>query len=164
MAIGVYERTERSRNNGLKTRFPKNNVPWNKGKSSWSKGKKLTEEHRRKISASQKGKRNAGVGKSMPPHPRGEKHYKWKGGVTPEHVKIRHSLEYRMWRESVFKRDNYTCIWCGARNGNGKRIELHADHIKPFAFFPELRFAIDNGRTLCKPCHKTTDTYMRNKL
>jgi len=32
--------------------------------------------------------------------------------------------------------------------------------IKPFAYFPELRLVIANGRTLCIPCHKKTDTYL----
>lgn len=90
---------------------------------------------------------------------RGEKHPQWKGGITPINIKVRMSLEYKLWREAVFKRDNYTCIWCGARSGNGKAIILHADHIKPFIDYPELRFALDNGRTLCIDCHKKTDTY-----
>jgi 5-methylcytosine-specific restriction endonuclease McrA len=66
-----------------------------------------------------------------------------------------------LWRESVFKRDNYTCVWCGAKNkkGNGKTVVLNADHIKPFALYPELRFAIDNGRTLCVDCHRKTDNF-----
>ena len=36
---------------------------------------------------------------------------------------------------------------------------LHADHIKPFAFFPSLRFDLENGRTLCVECHKKTPTF-----
>ena len=83
----------------------------------------------------------------------GSKHPQWKGGITPLNKKIRNSLEYKLWRESVFKRDNYICIWCGFKG------YVEADHIKPFALYPELRFAIDNGRTLCKECHRKTDTY-----
>ena len=37
--------------------------------------------------------------------------------------------------------------------------KLNADHIKPFSLFPELRFDLNNGRTLCVECHKKTDTY-----
>lgn len=85
---------------------------------------------------------------------RGKNHHHWKGGITNENHKIRTSLEYKLWRKAVFERDNWTCIWCGERGGI-----LNADHIKPFALFPELRFSIDNGRTLCKKCHLTTDTY-----
>lgn len=91
--------------------------------------------------------------------PRGKDHYNWKGGITSENRRIRTSFEYKNWRRAVFERDKYTCIWCGTKSGNGKAVVLNADHIKPFALFPELRFAIDNGRTLCTPCHKTTETF-----
>lgn len=84
---------------------------------------------------------------------KGDKCYAWKGGLTQKHLLIRMSLDYRLWREAVFKRDGYCCVWCGK---NGK---LNADHIKPFSLFPELRLAIDNGRTLCVECHRKTDTY-----
>lgn len=88
---------------------------------------------------------------------RGELNPRWKGGICyiNENDKIRKSVEYRLWRKAVFERDNYTCIWCGDNKGGN----LEADHIKPFAQYPELRFAIDNGRTLCKDCHRKTDTY-----
>lgn len=81
--------------------------------------------------------------------------YDIRGRKTPIMNIIRTSIEYKLWRTSVFKRDNYTCVWCGDNSGGN----LNADHIKPFAYFPELRFAIDNGRTLCVKCHKKTDTY-----
>ena len=85
----------------------------------------------------------------------GKEHPNWQGGITPFRKKIMNSEEYKLWRTAVFERDNYTCIWCGDNRGNN----LNADHIKPFALFPELRFAIDNGRTLCEDCHKKTNTY-----
>ena len=125
-----------------KTQFKKGNLVWNKGlrKSGFSE-KHLSVEHRKKISESRKG----------------NKSNLWKVGITPINKIIRSSVEYRLWRTSVFERDNYTCIWCKQIGG-----ELNADHIKPFSLYPELRFAIDNGRTLCHKCHKTTVTYGGN--
>jgi len=113
-------------------------------KPPWNKGKKLSKEHIEKL-------------KKIPrDYVKGDRNPNWKGGTTSIAEKIRKSPEYKLWRSSVFERDNYTCVWCGGEShGN-----IEADHIKPFAYFPELRFAIDNGRTLCKPCHMTTDTYL----
>lgn len=90
-----------------------------------------------------------------------KKLYDKRGRKEPLNAQIRKSLEYRLWRSAVFERDNYTCTICGARNGNGKTIILQADHIKTFALYPELRMAVDNGRTLCIDCHRVTPTYGR---
>ena len=79
---------------------------------------------------------------------KGEKNNSWKGGISPENELIRHGIEYRLWREAVFARDNWTCQECQMRGG-----DLHAHHIQSFADHPELRFAIDNGKALCKECH-----------
>jgi 5-methylcytosine-specific restriction endonuclease McrA len=104
-------------------------------------GWKLSEEARRQMSQRAR---------------KGEESPFWRGGLTAEGAAIRSSLEYKLWREAVFRRDDWTCRGCGARG-----CRLHADHIKPFALHPELRLEIDNGRTLCVPCHKATPTYLR---
>ncbi len=151
---GLKKDTEVRLNYERPTSFKKGLTPWNKGKKgsqvAWNKGMKLTEEHLTKL---------------RKPHPsaRRENNHNWKGGMSSENKMIRESFEYRLWRTSVFERDDYTCIWCGLHSGKGKAVTLHADHIKPFAFYPELRFAIDNGRTLCVDCHRTTDTWGRSK-
>lgn len=88
----------------------------------------------------------------------------WKGGITPINASIRSSGKMDRWRKAVFERDDYTCQGCGARNGNGRKVVLHADHIKQFAYHLELRFELSNGRTLCKDCHAQTETYKNNKL
>ena len=80
---------------------------------------------------------------------RGAESPNWRGGKTPENERIRHSDEYKAWRNAVFKRDNYTCTYCSDDSGGN----LNADHIKPFSLYKELRTDIENGRTLCEPCH-----------
>lgn len=92
------------------------------------------------------------------------KHNNYLGGREKENERIRKSMEYRLWREAVFCRDRYicqlvSCVHCknkaGARNAGG----LNADHIKPFCLYPELRFSVENGRTLCARAHKETETF-----
>jgi len=122
-----------------------------------NKGKVRSVENRKQISLTLKKK---GIKPPRPPREklcRGENHRWWKGGVSPINELIRKSPEYKLWRTAVFQRDNFTCIWCGTKDKT-----IQADHIKPFSLFPELRFAIDNGRTLCAKCHRTTDTYGKN--
>jgi hypothetical protein len=82
-------------------------------------------------------------------------HHAWKGGVTPLHAKLRLTVEYKIWRDAVFKRDNYTCQSCLIRNGagTGNDVYLEAHHIQPFAQFPEHRFDISNGIALCHRHH-----------
>jgi hypothetical protein len=79
---------------------------------------------------------------------RGDKSPLWKGGVTKEKKHIKMSGEYGIWRQRVFERDNWTCQECNEKGG-----KINAHHIKRFAFFPELRFDVENGQTLCFKCH-----------
>jgi 5-methylcytosine-specific restriction endonuclease McrA len=85
---------------------------------------------------------------------RGPEHWNWRGGKTTERKRAMARDEYVQWRKAVFDRDNYTCQFCGARG-----VELHADHIKPWAQCVEDRYDVANGRALCPPCHHTTPSF-----
>lgn len=90
-------------------------------------------------------------------------------GITELKALLRQTTQYKQWRESIFIRDSFKCRFCGV---GGK---LNADHIKQFAIIlvennvKTLEDAInclelwdmDNGQTLCIPCHKRTETYGR---
>jgi len=89
----------------------------------------------------------------------GDGHWNWQGGKTDENKKRRKSYETRQWRKAVFDRDNYTCVLCKRRSCAEDHVYLQADHIKPWSTHPDLRWDIDNGRTLCVECHRETDTY-----
>lgn len=84
----------------------------------------------------------------------GNLHHNWKGGITPINEKIRKSPEYKEWRKKVFEKDNFTCFFCGDRGG-----KLNADHIKSFSQYPEHRFDVNNGRTVCEKCHRKTESF-----
>lgn len=127
-------------NVGIKT----GHMPWNKGiKGLYAGdtnpfyGKKHTEETRAKMRGSHNGN--------------------WHNGVSRKSDLIRKSIEYIEWRTAVFIRDNRTCVLCSSTR------QIEADHIKPFSIYPELRFEVSNGRTLCHDCHKKTDTYGNTK-
>lgn len=126
-----------------------------KTKKIWSeqrKGRVVSEETRQK-------KREA---------LKGENCYAWKGGITSLYKAIRDSFQYRQWRSDVFSRDDFRCQECDTRGG-----QLQADHIKSFALIIEQNniktvegallcaelWNINNGRTLCKPCHLVTETW-----
>lgn len=56
--------------------------------------------------------------------------------------------KHRRWAEAVVNRDGARCQECGVQN-----VQLHAHHIKPYRNFPDLRWDVSNGVTLCHRCH-----------
>jgi hypothetical protein len=106
-------------------------------------GRKLTPEHKAKV-----------IKFLIFGDVKGEKSHGWKGGISRVNARLRSTKEYIKWSREVKERDGYKCQWCGLVNKSN-----HADHIIPFAYFPELRLSLDNGRTLCAKCHRRTETY-----
>ena len=88
----------------------------------------------------------------------------------PFHKAIREIYKYRQWRLGVFTRDNFTCTLCKKRGSN-----LEAHHKNTFlkilkenkietieqAIKCEELWDIDNGITLCIPCHRKIDAHRR---
>jgi hypothetical protein len=144
-------------NKGIKT----NVIPWNKGNGEyakklgfglWMNGKKATPEQRLKMRASMLQRVASG------------NHNFYIDGRTPLNASLRHSAHYKIWRDEVFERDDYRCLWCGVKSGEtGHRVILQADHILPWSKFSQYRFDVNNGQTLCYDCHKVKTDAQRKR-
>jgi Pyruvate/2-oxoacid:ferredoxin oxidoreductase delta subunit len=128
------------------------------------RGSRMTPEQRKRISDGKRGKPNGRLGAKHTAEtrakmskivsertPRGDKHYAWKGGTKYKKQGDRSTPEYRKWRLAVFTRDCFTCQICTVYLGGGN---LEAHHLKSYADYPELRYDVDNGITLCHYHHQ----------
>lgn len=113
---------------------------------------KNLEETKRRMSLSAMGKTvSAETRKKMSEQRKGEKHWHWKKDrsliVTSEKKHL--DGRYKNWMSSVKKRD---CWKCKINNSDCEgRLESH--HILDWKNYPELRYDINNGITLCHAHH-----------
>ena len=149
---------------GLEKKRPgfKNKGTFKKGITPWNKGKELSEESKLKMSEA-----HTGMSK---PWMHGANNPKWNGGTTKLRRRVERSIPYKTWRKAIFERDSYTCRWCGQKGG-----KIEVDHIVPYSYLIEKNqirtldkaikckelWDLNNGRTLCRACHKKTDTYAK---
>jgi hypothetical protein len=87
---------------------------------------------------------------------RGENHYRWvkdRSKVKTRHERRQfHDPNYKQWCRAVKDRDGWKCKMA-APECEGKIV---AHHILPWAAFPELRYKVNNGITLCHHHHPRT--------
>jgi 5-methylcytosine-specific restriction endonuclease McrA len=114
-----------------------------------------SDTERAKLSAANKGRKR--------PELSGSKCPSWRGGKTPLVVLVRNSQRSIEWRDAVYARDKYTCRDCG--DAQGGNLNAHheprlVDMLRQFrirtygaAMECAALWDLDNGTTLCKPCH-----------
>jgi hypothetical protein len=168
MPKGVYERKEGWVS---PTSFKKGCIGYWKGKKIPYKSRPSMKGRKKPQSWFDKMIGRTAWNKGISYHAR-EKHWNWQGGKTILSSQICSLFKNRQWRSDVFQRDNYTCQECGIKGGN-----LHCHHIKQFAIILdeyniktledaincEELWNINNGLTLCRECHRKTDTYGNSK-
>lgn len=108
------------------------NGTFKQGLTAWNKGTKGV------IKSTIKGKKI--------PERSGKNHFRWIEDRTKlKKDNRRNDSSYREWRINVYKRDDFVCK-LENKDCNG-RIEAH--HILGWKEYPELRYDIKNGITLC---------------
>ena len=80
---------------------------------------------------------------------RGENHYRWNPNREAVRRDLRNDPIYKQWSKCVKSRDFWKCK-ISNKDCSGKVV---AHHILPWAKFPELRYEINNGITLCHTHH-----------
>ena len=81
----------------------------------------------------------------------GSKNPRWIDGSSPERQRMYARSFWKDLVRSVYARDGYKCVRCGAVHGTANR--LHAHHVKPWAGNPNARFSLSNIVTVCNVCH-----------
>lgn len=131
--------------NGNKGIFTKGCIPWNKSKklpqitgdNHWNKGKNWnwTDEQKEKLKGKKTGKNNG----------------RWINDRTNlSQNEYKHlDYKYRNWMFAVKKRDNWKC----KINNSDCKGRLESHHILNWKNYPELRYEISNGITLCHSHH-----------
>lgn len=113
------------------TEFKKGEPSWNKGKGNWWTH---TDSWRKAIKEKNSGSNN----------------YRWKPPELRKKSEKKHlDSNYRHWMFAVKNRDGWKCK-IQDDNCSG-RLEAH--HILNWVDFPELRYEVNNGITLCKSHH-----------
>lgn len=143
-------------------------MPFLKGNIPWAKGRKFTQEHIDKIRKATLGNQNAKgcirsketkeklriqkLGKNNPMFGKyGKLHHRYiidRSKIKTD--KRNHGdAEYKLWRRNIMNRDNWKCK-INNQNCSGNLV---AHHILPWSKFPELRYNINNGISLCHSHH-----------
>lgn len=128
-----------------------------KGQVSYFKGKKHSDETKKKLSDIAKSDGRLPFKKENGPPNKGKfgkDSQNWKGGLTPERQSVYSSQEWVNAVKEVWKRDNAICQKCGKHhNEESNRGNFHIHHMVSFQI-RELRCNVDNLVLLCKTCHK----------
>jgi hypothetical protein len=123
-----------------------------KGLKPWNKGEKLSLNMKSKISQSKKGKTWTDRQREniVPNLRRGENHPNWIVDRTKLATKQeRNDSRYKDWRSEVYKKDGFVC----KINNDDCEGRIIAHHILGWASYPELRYEVNNGITLCQAHH-----------
>lgn len=146
-----------------KTEFQKGEKHLYWGKSSPAKGKhwSLSNLTKKKMSEVRLGKQHRRKKGYKVLSNTGEKNCKWiKDRSLIKRQEERNNPNDKQWKYAVYKRDNFKCR-LNDKNCSGKIV---AHHILAWRKYPELRFVVSNGITLCKFHHPLKEKDENNMI